>query len=81
MCQGIAHKKFFLLQQLAEAVFSSIFQNMQSLRDYIQPFCDLVQFRDVYKSFYNDSLEQNGKQVRIIGRYAGIIGRTMSIKE
>ena len=28
----------FLLQPLAEAVFSSIFKNMQSLRDCIQPF-------------------------------------------
>ena len=31
--------------------------------------------------FYDDSLEQNKKQVRIIGRHARIIGRTMSIKE
>ena len=31
-------RKFFLLQPLAETVFSLIFQNIQSLREYTQPF-------------------------------------------
>ena len=31
-------RKVFLLQPLAETVFSSIFQNIQSLREYTQSF-------------------------------------------
>ena len=81
MCQDIAHKKIFLLQLLAEAV-SLQFEYACSLYETTySPFVIQYNSEMFMSHFYDDSLEKNGKQVRIIGRYAGIIGRTMSIKE
>ena len=36
---------------------------------------------EMIRVIYVDSQEQNGKQVRLIGRHARITGRTMSIKK
>ena len=50
-------------------------------RLYTTPFVIQYNSEMFISHFYVDSQEQNGKQVRTIGRHARIIGRTMSIKE